>query len=80
MVILYISSTSYILSAGGAYPCNLISFLPFSKVGLQMGAKDQGGLGIIDFQVLNKCLLRKWMINLLNGEETWQNLLRKANI
>jgi len=40
--------------------------------------KDQGGLGIIDLQVQNKCLLSKWIINLLNGHGTWQNLLRKS--
>ena len=32
--------------------------------------KDQGGLGIIDLQVQNKCLLSKWIIKLLIEEGT----------
>jgi len=38
--------------------------------------KDQGGLGVIDLEVQNKCLLSKWIVNLLNSEDTWQSLLR----
>jgi len=38
--------------------------------------KDQGGLGILDLQLQNKCLLSKWIINLLNTEGIWQNSLR----
>jgi len=38
--------------------------------------KDQGGLGILDLQLQNKCLLSKWIINLLSTESMWQNLLR----
>jgi hypothetical protein len=37
--------------------------------------KDQGGLGILDLQLQNKCLLVKWLVNLLNTEGTWQSLL-----
>jgi hypothetical protein len=37
--------------------------------------KDQGGLGILDLQLQNKCLLAKWLVNLLNTEGTWQSLL-----
>jgi hypothetical protein len=37
--------------------------------------KDQGGLEILDFQLQNKCLLAKWLVNLLNTEGTWQSLL-----
>jgi len=32
--------------------------------------KDQGGLGVIDLEVQNKCLLSKWIVNLLNSEGT----------
>jgi hypothetical protein len=32
--------------------------------------KDQGGLGVIDLKVQNKCLLSKWIVNLLNSEDT----------
>ena len=34
--------------------------------------KDQGGLGILNLQLQNKCLLAKW----LNTEGIWQTLLR----
>jgi hypothetical protein len=37
--------------------------------------KDQGGLGILDLQLQNKCLLAKWLVNLLNTEGIWQSLL-----
>jgi len=37
--------------------------------------KDQGGLGILDLQLQNKCLLSKWLVNLLNTEGLWQSLL-----
>jgi hypothetical protein len=38
--------------------------------------KDQGGLGILDLQLQNKCLLAKWLVNLLNTDGIWQTLLR----
>ena len=38
--------------------------------------KDQGGLGVIDLELQNKCLLSKWIVNFLNSEGTWQSLLR----
>jgi len=37
--------------------------------------KDQRGLGILDLQLQNKCLLAKWLVNLLNTEGIWQSLL-----
>jgi len=37
--------------------------------------KDQGGLGILDLQLQNKCLLAKWLVNLLNTNGIWQSLL-----
>ena len=37
--------------------------------------KDQGGLGILDLQLQNKCLLAKWLVNLLNTTGMWQTLL-----
>ena len=37
--------------------------------------KDQGGLGILDLQLQNKCLLAKWLVNLINSDGTWQTLL-----
>lgn len=38
--------------------------------------KDQGGLGIEDPEVKNKCLLSKWLFKLLTEEGVWQELLR----
>ena len=38
--------------------------------------KDQGGLGLIDLKVPNKCLLSKWIVNLVNGKGTRQSLFR----
>jgi hypothetical protein len=37
---------------------------------------DQGGLGITNLWIQNKCLLSKWLFRLLNEEGTWQTLLR----
>ena len=37
--------------------------------------KDQRGLGILDLQLQNKCLLAKWLVNLLNTTGMWQTLL-----
>ena len=38
--------------------------------------KDQGGLDILNLQLQNKCLLAKWLVNLLNTEGIWQTPLR----
>lgn len=38
--------------------------------------KDQGGLGIADLAIQNKCMLSKWLFNLLNGDGMWQTLIR----
>jgi hypothetical protein len=37
--------------------------------------KDQGGLGILDLHLQNKCLLAKWIVSLLNTDGIWQKLL-----
>jgi hypothetical protein len=37
--------------------------------------KDQGGLGIPNLWIKNKCLLSKWIFKLLNEDGTWQTLL-----
>jgi hypothetical protein len=39
--------------------------------------KSIGGLGIIDLDVQNKCLLSKWIIKLLNEEGLWQQILKR---
>jgi hypothetical protein len=41
---------------------------------------DQGGLGILDLQLQNKCLLAKWLVNLLNTDVIWQTMLRNKHL
>ena len=38
--------------------------------------KDQGGLGVLNLDVHNKCLLSKWLFKLLNRDGVWQQLLK----
>jgi hypothetical protein len=38
--------------------------------------KDQRGLGIANLAIKNISLLSKWIFNLLNGDRSWQSLLR----
>jgi hypothetical protein len=38
--------------------------------------KDQGGLGILDLGKQNISLLSKWLFQLINGDDAWQQLLR----
>jgi hypothetical protein len=42
--------------------------------------KDQGGLGIQNLEIQNKCLLSKWLFKLLNEDGLWQELLRNKYI
>ena len=42
--------------------------------------KDQGGLGIQNLEVQNKCLLSKWLYKLLNEDGLWQQFLRNKYI
>jgi hypothetical protein len=37
---------------------------------------DQGGLGVIDLGIQNRCLLSKWLFNLISSNGAWQQLLR----
>jgi hypothetical protein len=39
--------------------------------------KSLGGLGIVDLDTHNKCLLSKWLFKLCNEKGMWQELLRK---
>jgi hypothetical protein len=48
----------------------------FAKWDILCRPKDQGGLGILDLQLRNKCLLAKWLVNLLNTDGIWQTMLR----
>jgi hypothetical protein len=36
-----------------------------------------GGLGIMDLDIQNKCLLSKWLFKLVNEDGTWQEILRR---
>jgi hypothetical protein len=36
-----------------------------------------GGMGIIDLDIQNKCLLSKWIIKLINEDGLWQQILKK---
>jgi hypothetical protein len=38
--------------------------------------KEQGGLGILDLDIQNKCLLSKWLYKLMNEDGVWQQLLQ----
>jgi hypothetical protein len=39
--------------------------------------KSIGGLGIVDLDIQNKCLLGKWIFKLMNGEGLWQEILKR---
>nr|AAP04197.1 hypothetical protein [Oryza sativa Japonica Group] len=39
--------------------------------------KDQGGLGIHNLEIQNKCFLSKWLYKLINEEGVWQDLLKR---
>ncbi|WVZ50906.1 LOW QUALITY PROTEIN: hypothetical protein U9M48_002112 [Paspalum notatum var. saurae] len=36
-----------------------------------------GGIGILDLELQNKCLLSKWLYKLLNEDGAWQELIKK---
>jgi hypothetical protein len=38
--------------------------------------KGQGGLGILNIDVQNRCLLSKWLFKLINEEGIWQTMMR----
>ncbi|WVZ85896.1 hypothetical protein U9M48_032754 [Paspalum notatum var. saurae] len=38
-----------------------------------------GGLGILDLEIQNKCLLSKWLFKLLNEDGSWQRLIKKRD-
>jgi hypothetical protein len=38
--------------------------------------KRSGGLGVINLEIHNRCLLRKFLFNLINTDGAWQQLLR----
>ena len=36
-----------------------------------------GGLGILDLDIQNKCLLSKWLFRLVNEDGMWQSILKR---
>ena len=47
-----------------------------SKWDILCRPKEQGGLGIMDLEIQNKCLLSKWLFKLTNEDDIWQQILR----
>ncbi len=39
--------------------------------------KDQGGLGVHNLEIQNKCLFSKWLFKLINEQGLWQDLLKR---
>ncbi|WVZ96731.1 hypothetical protein U9M48_042332 [Paspalum notatum var. saurae] len=48
-----------------------------TKWGLLCLPKDQGGLGILNLEAQNTCLLSKWLYKLINEDGIWQQLFKK---
>jgi hypothetical protein len=50
------------------------------NIGQQNGVsfvdKNQGGLGVLNLELQNKCLLSKWLFSLINSEGPWQQLIK----
>ena len=42
-----------------------------SKWSIICRPRDQGGLGIINLEIPNKCLLNKWLFKLTNEDDIW---------
>jgi hypothetical protein len=42
--------------------------------------KDQGGIGILHLNTMNRALLSKWLYKLLTSDGMWQQLLRNKYI
>jgi hypothetical protein len=47
-----------------------------AKWGIICRPKDQGGSGVLNLELQNKCLLSKWLFSLINSDGAWQNLIR----
>ncbi|WVZ77334.1 hypothetical protein U9M48_025213 [Paspalum notatum var. saurae] len=77
-----------LLSSGGrlvlmnsvlsSLPMFMFSFFEVTKGwNILSTPRDIGGLGILNLEVQNKCLLGKWLFKLLTEDGIWQDLLRK---
>jgi hypothetical protein len=42
-----------------------------ARWGIICRLKDQGGLGVLNLELQNKCLLSKWLFSLINTEGVW---------
>jgi hypothetical protein len=51
-----------------------------AKWGIICQLKDQGGLGTVNLKLQNKCLLSKWLFNLINTAGAWQQLIKNKNM
>jgi hypothetical protein len=49
-----------------------------AKWGIICRPKDQGGLGVLNLELQNKCLLSKWIFTLINSDGAWQQLIRNT--
>jgi hypothetical protein len=47
-----------------------------AKWGIIYRPKDQAGLGVLNLELQNKCLLSKWIFILINSYGAWQQLIR----
>ena len=47
-----------------------------SKWSILCRPRDPGGLGIMNLEIQNKCLLSKWLFKLTNEDGIWQQLFR----
>jgi len=45
-------------------------------MGGSLYTERSGGLGVLNLDIQNRCLLSKWFFKLLNGDGIWQQLLR----
>jgi hypothetical protein len=50
------------------------------KLGIIYRPKDQVRLGVLKLELQNKCLLSKWLFNLINSDGAWQQLMKNKYI
>jgi hypothetical protein len=48
----------------------------FAKWGIICRPKDQGGLGVLNLELQNECLLSKWLFSLINSDGARLQLIR----
>ncbi|WVZ61551.1 hypothetical protein U9M48_011408 [Paspalum notatum var. saurae] len=48
-----------------------------AKWGILRKPKHLGGLGILNLEVQNRCLLSKWLFKVINEDGLWQDLLKR---